>query len=81
MKHTVYHLTHCYETACGCDEIKDIGIFATYRDAVNAQKLVANKSGFKRNPDGFYISERVINHLEWAEGFSTWDAEKQAWID
>ena len=47
MKHTVYHLTHCYETACGCDEIKDIGIFATYQDAVNAQKLVANKSGFK----------------------------------
>ncbi|MBV8563844.1 MAG: hypothetical protein JO273_00135 [Methylobacteriaceae bacterium] len=65
----VYTLFHEYEKAPGADETTLIGIYTTREKAEAALARVRDKPGFRDYPDGFDISEAVLDRDEWTEGF------------
>ena len=72
----VYLLEHYYED----DEHEDtkyIGVFSDKKKAKKALKKVKNKPGFNKFPEGFCISEIIINKSSWAEGFIYYESDEE----
>jgi hypothetical protein len=53
-------------------EIKFIGVFSTVEMAENVIKRLEPKAGFCDHPEGFEISEQILDLVGWQEGFDKW---------
>lgn len=53
------------------ENIKTIGIYSIFKLAKNAKNRVSDKPGFIDFPEGFSISEEVLDRDGWVEGFIT----------
>ncbi|WP_206082673.1 MULTISPECIES: hypothetical protein [Providencia] len=49
--------------------MKIIGIYSSFELAQKAQDKVSNQPGFIDYPDGFSISEEVLDRDGWVDGF------------
>ena len=67
----LFLLHHVREVDDDSDDVKLIGIYSSEEKALDALKLVKQQPGFSSFPDGFEISEAVLDHTEWSEGFLT----------
>lgn len=65
----VYMLAHEYETDCGCDEVKIIGIYRTKEEAEAALQEVRNQPGFRDHQAGFECATYELGRTAWREGF------------
>jgi hypothetical protein len=77
--HVVQHV-HLHENGSEC--VKMIGVYESRRDAEDAVKRLATKSGFREFPtiidalhdedvSGFYIDEYGMGEDHWTDGFVT----------
>lgn len=67
----VFLLHHVREVDDESDDMKLIGIYSSEEKARQALDQVKEQPGFRDHPDGFELSEAVVDHTEWAEGFRT----------
>ena len=67
----VFLLHHVREVDDESDDMKLIGIYSSEEKARAALDLVKQQPGFRDHPDGFELSEALVDHTEWAEGFLT----------
>lgn len=64
-----YVLQHSRKIACGCNEVKFIGVYSSNSEAASTIKKLASQPGFRDYPDGFHIDGYEINKDHWQEGF------------
>lgn len=55
----------------GLEDAKVIGVYSSRARAEEAIERVSRQRGFVDYPDGFGINERVVDKVNWAEGFVT----------
>lgn len=78
----VYLLQHLHTLPQDKEDVKIIGIYKSYRDALDAIERVKDLPGFADHPnlinpdideevDGFYIDEYQINMDHWTSGYIT----------
>jgi hypothetical protein len=67
----VFLLHHVREVDVESDDMKLIGIYSSEEKARQALEQVRQQPGFRDHPDGFELSEALLDHTEWAEGFLT----------
>ncbi|OCG41473.1 hypothetical protein A9G29_07200 [Gilliamella sp. Fer2-1] len=65
----VYVLYHIRDITIAAENKKRIGTYSSYKLAKEAKNRVKDLPGFIDYPDGFYISEYVIDKDYWADGF------------
>jgi hypothetical protein len=65
----VWQLHHVRDTAGGCEDIKQIGLFATEAEAHSIMQEIRVEPGFREFPDGFVISEVLLGHVAFDQGF------------
>jgi hypothetical protein len=72
---TVYLLEHVHEFDDGHEDVKLIGIYTSEALAVRAKEHRVTQPGFCDLPDGFVISEQVLDddHAGWPEGYAIVD--------
>ena len=68
---TVYMLHHVHEFDDGHEDVKLIGVFSSEQHARDALAQVKDQPGFRECPEGFEISESVVDRLGWVEGYVT----------
>lgn len=66
---TVYVLYHVRDEDTDDEDIKIIGIYSSFELAQKAQNRMSDKPGFIDYPDGFSISEDVLDRDGWVDGF------------
>ncbi|EMT6578121.1 MULTISPECIES: DUF7336 domain-containing protein [Providencia] len=66
---TVYMLYHIRDEDTKDEDMKIIGIYSSFELAQKAQDKVSNQPGFIDYPDGFSISEEVLDRDGWVDGF------------
>ena len=73
----IYRVIHKYKTDKHF-EIKEIGVFDSYKKATDAIDIVKNKNGFKDYQDCFSIKKlfklfkpALLNNIYWKDGFDT----------
>lgn len=66
----VYKLWHEFEVSPGIDSTRLIGIYSSRENAERALTRARNKPGFREHPDGFEISEALVDRDGWIEGFA-----------
>jgi len=66
----VYVLQHSYESVCGCDETKMIGVYSSEERAMETVERLKGVEGFKDySIDCFHIGKYEIDLDHWEEGF------------
>jgi hypothetical protein len=79
---TVFLLQHLHFLDNEREDVKMIGVYLSYEDALSAVERLKAKAGFKDNPDvfnshgeenryGFFIDEYHLGMDHWQEGFVT----------
>lgn len=66
---TVYLVVHEWESRDGCEHLKIIGVYSSSELAHSAVDGLRSQSGFRDHPDGFFVSECLLDRTEWREGF------------
>jgi homoserine kinase type II len=51
--------------------VKLIGVYSSYQNAVDARERVRDKPGFRDYPNGFCIDRYQVDKDWWPEGFET----------
>ena len=70
----LYQLHHEYELDEGDREMKSLGIYSSQEKAIEAIERYRTLEGFRNRPDGFVISELIVDRDSgWTEGFISWD--------
>ncbi len=77
----IYVVQHSGKMTADFDDVKMIGVYATYDDALAAVQRLKTKGGFADFPEivtsengldeGFHIDRYEIGKDKWAEGFVT----------
>jgi hypothetical protein len=67
---SVFLLWHSYDRD-GHDEDKLLGVFSSRGRAEAAIAGYSQQPGFAEHPDGFMVSENVVDRTEWTKGFIT----------
>lgn len=64
----VYLLEHCYVN----DEYEDtkyMGVFSDKKKAREALEIIKQRSDFNKFPDGFLVSEMILDKIYWEKCF------------
>lgn len=72
--HDIYYLSHEVEGE-DYDEVTRIAVYSTREKGRKGLAKFQCHPKFIHHPEGFYLERYLINHKEWAEGFSTWEPE------
>lgn len=70
---TVYVLHHVRKDDKYGDDAKLIGIYRSEGNANDAIKRLANRPGFRDQPDGFQTGRYELDRDHWTEGFGISD--------
>jgi hypothetical protein len=68
---TIWQLHHVRELPDGCEDIKQIGLFASEDDARAAIEQVKPEPGFREYPNDFVLGEVVLGYVAFEQGFVT----------
>jgi hypothetical protein len=68
---TVFLLQHVHDLDDGHEDVKLIGVYSSRSLAEAALQTVRDQPGFKAIPQGFEISEHLIDRTSWSEGYVT----------
>lgn len=66
---TIWQLHHVIELPDGCEDIKQIGLFATEGEARAAMEHVKLEPGFREYPNAFVLEEVGLGHVAFEQGF------------
>lgn len=76
-RRSVFLLWHTHVLPGGDEDSKLLGVYTSRRGALAAEKRLGGQPGFAEAPEGFEVSEYVLNRDEWREGFVTLDHSGQ----
>lgn len=68
---TIWQLHHVHEQPDGCEDIKQIGIFASEGEARAAVEKVKLEPGFREYPNDFVLGEVSLGYVAFEQGFVT----------
>lgn len=69
----LYQSFHEFLDDEGYDNTTILGAFATYDEALAEQRKNSDKHPYNKHPEGFEIFEVEVDHIDWQEGFTSWD--------
>lgn len=69
---SIWLLHHVHEFDDAHEEVKLIGAYTSEALANGAKQRVFDQPGFRDLPEGFEISEVVLNQDGWVEGYDTY---------
>lgn len=70
----VFSLEHVHVFDDDSEDVKLIGIYSTKEKAQAARERVSYQPGFCDYPEGFSISEILVDQDHWVEGFVSVDS-------
>jgi hypothetical protein len=77
MPQEFFALWHRYVDERGCDQDKLLGIYSTHEKAEEGLALLRDQPGFRDHPDGFEITDGIMDETYMREGFITvWGDEE-----
>ena len=71
-----YLLQHRYRTE-DHEDIKYIGLFSDEKAMNNTMEILRNKPGFNKFPEGFFVSEMILDKIYWEDGFEYYKSKKE----
>jgi hypothetical protein len=69
---SIWLLQHVHKFEDGHECVKLIGAYTSEALAAEAKQRVLNQPGFRDLPEGFEISEVLLNRDGWVEGYDTY---------
>ena len=66
---TVFKVSHAYTIHTFLDDKREIGVFSDEKMANDVAGFLKQEDGFNKYPDGFIISEVLLNDWQWSSGF------------